>query len=162
MYLKIFFAEDGKIITQVVNSGEVTVTKPNVAHAMIFVEDTTFLNLVRGEREHKNYGITHTIPHLIVDEKLKKKLLLGYKSKCRVCGNKKLKRVLSFGLMPLANNLENKINVDTEKYPLELNYCNECSNCQLSYVVNPKNYLLIIYIHLLQPRLLLSTSTEQL
>jgi nucleoside-diphosphate-sugar epimerase/SAM-dependent methyltransferase len=142
---KDLLSEDNKIITQVINSGEITVTKPNVAHAMIFVENTTFLNLVRGEREHKNYGITHTIPHLLVDEKLKKKLLLGYKFKCRVCGNKKLKRVLSFGLMPLANNLENKINVDSEKYPLELNYCNECSNCQLSYVVNPKklfvNYL---------------------
>ena len=142
---KDLLSEDNKIITQVINSGEVTVTKPNVAHAMVFVENTTFLNLVRGEREHKNYGITHTIPHLIVDEKLKKKLLLGYKFKCRVCGNEKLKRVISFGLMPLANNLEKKINLNSEKYPLELNYCNKCSNSQLSYVVNPKklfqNYL---------------------
>ena len=28
-----------------------------------------FLNLVRGEREHENYGVTHTIKHVFVDEK---------------------------------------------------------------------------------------------
>ena len=27
--------------------------KPNVAHAMVFTKDTTFLNLVRGERDHE-------------------------------------------------------------------------------------------------------------
>jgi len=81
----------------------------------------------------------------LVDEKLRKILLSGYKFECRVCGNIHLKRVISFGMMPLANNLENKINSNVEKFPLELNYCDQCSNCQLSYVVNPKklfsNYL---------------------
>ena len=48
-------------ITQVVNEGQLSVIKPNVAHTMVFTKDTTFLNLVRGEREHDNYGITHTI-----------------------------------------------------------------------------------------------------
>jgi len=133
------------IITHVVNKGDITVTKPNVAHTMVFSENTIFLNLVRGEREHDNYGITHTIPHILVDEKLRKILLSGYKFECRVCGNIHLKRVISFGMMPLANNLENKINSNVEKFPLELNYCDQCSNCQLSYVVNPKklfsNYL---------------------
>ena len=136
---------DQPIITQVVNKGDITVTKPNVAHTMVFTENTTFLNLVRGEREHANYGITHTIPHTLVDEKLKKILLSGYKFDCRVCGNIRLKRVVSFGMMPLANNLENKINSKVDKFPLELNYCDKCTNCQLSYVVNPKklfsNYL---------------------
>jgi hypothetical protein len=47
-----------------VNKEDITVTKPNVAHAMVFSENTTFLNLVRGEREHNNYGITHKIPHI--------------------------------------------------------------------------------------------------
>jgi 2-polyprenyl-3-methyl-5-hydroxy-6-metoxy-1,4-benzoquinol methylase/quercetin dioxygenase-like cupin family protein len=136
---------DQPIITHVVNKGDITVTKPNVAHTMVFSENTTFLNLVRGEREHDNYGITHTIPHILVDEKLRKILLAGYKFECRVCGNIYLKRVISFGMMPLANNLENKINSNVEKFPLELNYCDQCTNCQLSYVVNPKklfsNYL---------------------
>ena len=137
--------DNSPIITHLVNKGDITVTKPNVAHTMVFTEDTTFLNLVSGEREHKNYGITHTIPHMLVDEQFKKTLISGYKFECRVCGNINLKRVVSFGMMPLANNLECKINPDVEKFPLELNYCDKCANCQLSYVVNPKklfsNYL---------------------
>ena len=58
-------------ITQVVDEGQLSVIKPNVAHTMVFTKDTTFLNLVRGEREHDNYGITHTIKHEFVDEKEK-------------------------------------------------------------------------------------------
>ena len=58
-------------ITQVVNEGQLSVIKPNVAHTMVFTEDTVFLNLVRGEREHENYGVTHTIKHNIVNEKEK-------------------------------------------------------------------------------------------
>ena len=38
---------------------------------MVFSKDTTFLNLVRGERDHENYGISHTIKHVLVDEKEK-------------------------------------------------------------------------------------------
>ena len=57
--------------TQVVNAGQLSVIKPNVAHTMVFSKDTTFLNLVRGERDHENYGITHTIKHVFVDEKEK-------------------------------------------------------------------------------------------
>ena len=43
---------------------------------MVFSKDTTFLNLVRGERDHENYGITHTIKHVFVDEKEKNLLLI--------------------------------------------------------------------------------------
>ena len=43
---------------------------------MVFTKDTTFLNLVRGEREHDNYGITHTIKHVFVDEKERDLLLV--------------------------------------------------------------------------------------
>jgi len=142
---KDLLSKDNKIITHAVNKGDITVTKPNVAHAMVFSKDSTFLNLVRGEREHENYGITHTIPHVLVNENFKNELLNGYKFECRVCKYLYLKRVVSFGLMPLANNLEKRFNKDTKKYPLELNYCEKCSNCQLSYVVNPEklfsNYL---------------------
>ena len=79
-------------ITQVVNAGQLSIIKPNVAHAMVFTKDTTFLNLVRGERDHENYGITHTIRHEIVNEREKKMLLNYYKFDCRSCGNFKLKR----------------------------------------------------------------------
>ena len=80
-------------ITQVVNEGQLSIIKPNVAHTMIFSKDTVFLNLVRGERDHENYGITHTIKHVFVDDKEKDLLLNSYKFECRSCGNLKLKRV---------------------------------------------------------------------
>ncbi len=132
-------------ITQVVNAGQLSVIKPNVAHTMLFTKDTTFLNLVRGERDHENYGITHTIKHVFVDEKEKNLLLGCYKFECRSCGNTDLKRVVSLGYQPLANNLLDKNNAKCELYPLEVNYCDQCHNCQLSVSVNPKkmftNYL---------------------
>jgi nucleoside-diphosphate-sugar epimerase len=132
-------------ITQVVNEGQLSIIKPNVAHTMVFTKDTTFLNLVRGEREHNNYGITHTIKHVFVDEKERDLLFSCYKFECRCCGNTNLKRVVSLGYQPLANNLLNKKNEKHDLYPLEMNYCSECHNCQLSVAVDPKkmfaNYL---------------------
>ena len=132
-------------ITQVVNEGQISIIKPNVAHTMVFSKDTTFLNLVRGERNHENYGITHTIQHPIVSEDEKKLLLNSYKFDCRSCGSTNLKRVVSLGFQPLANNLLNSKNDDCELYPLELNYCPDCHNCQLSVAVDQKkmfsNYL---------------------
>ena len=132
-------------ITQVVNAGQLSIIKPNVAHTMVFTKDTTFLNLVRGERDHENYGITHTIRHLFVDEKEKNLLLKCYKFECRSCGNTDLKRVISLGYHPLANNLIRKKNEKCDLYPLEVNYCKKCHNCQLSVAVDPKkmfsNYL---------------------
>ena len=111
---------------------------------MVFTKDTTFLNLVRGERDHEKYGITHTIRHNFVDEKEKKLLLKCYKFECRSCGNTNLQRVVSLGYQPLANNLIKKED-KSELYPLEVNYCNKCHNCQLSVAVDPKkmfsNYL---------------------
>jgi nucleoside-diphosphate-sugar epimerase len=132
-------------ITQVVNAGQLSIIKPNVAHTMVFTKDTTFLNLVRGERDHENYGITHTVRHVFVDEKEKNLLLKSYKFDCRSCGNNDLKRVVSLGYQPLANNLLNKKNEKCELYPLEVNYCEKCHNCQLSVSVEPSkmfsNYL---------------------
>ena len=132
-------------ITQVVNAGQLSIIKPNVAHTMVFTKDTTFLNLVRGERDHENYGITHTIKHVFVDEKEKNLLIECYKFDCRSCGNTNLKRVVSLGYQPLANNLINKKDEKCDLYPLEVNYCGKCHNCQLSVAVDPKkmfsNYL---------------------
>jgi len=49
------------------------------------------------------------------------------------------------GYQPLANNLLNKKEEKCELYPLELNYCDKCHNCQLSVAVDAKkmfsNYL---------------------
>ena len=136
---------DSPKITQVVNEGQLSIIKPNVAHTMVFSKDTTFLNLVRGERDHENYGITHTIRKVLVDDEEKKLLLNCYKFDCRSCGNTNLKRVVSLGYHPLANNLLKKKEDKCELYPLELNYCSNCHNCQLSVSVDQKkmfsNYL---------------------
>jgi len=132
-------------ITHVVDEGQLIITKPNTAHAMVFPRDTIFLNLVRGEREHDNYGVTHTIRHVLVNENEKDLLLSCYKFDCRSCGNTNLKRVISLGYQPLANNLLNKKDEKCDLYPLEVNYCDKCHNCQLSVAVNSKkmfsNYL---------------------
>lgn len=128
--------KDKRIETRVINQGEMVVTKPNVAHAMLFTKNTILLNLVRGEREHENYGITHTIPHIIIDEKLKKNLLTTYKFNCRCCNGFNLRRILSLGLHPLANNLIKNKKAKINKFPLELNYCIDCYNVQLSCSVS--------------------------
>ena len=70
---------------------QLSIIKPNVAHTMVFTKDTTFLSLVRGERDHENYGITHTIKHVFVDENEKNFSVKCYKFDCRSCGNQNLK-----------------------------------------------------------------------
>jgi len=124
--------------THIINEGDSVVTKPNVAHTMVFTKDSIFLNLVRGEREHENYGITHTLPYPLVSDNEKKYLLKNYKFKCRSCEHTNLKRVISLGYQPLANNLLKNKNDPDELFPLEMNYCPNCHNCQLSVVVDPK------------------------
>ena len=56
-----------------------------------------------------------------------------------------LKRVISLGFQPLANNLIKSKKEKIETYPLELNYCTDCFNVQLSCSVSSdqmfKNYL---------------------
>ena len=137
--------ENSVVETRVIKSGEMSTIPPYVAHTMVFLEDSVFLNLVNGEREHKNYGITHTIRYELVDNNLSIFLLRNYKTKCRVCNSNKLKPYLSLGLSPLANNLIENKKIEYKNYPLELNYCEECSNSQLSVVVPPSemfdNYL---------------------
>ncbi len=47
-------------------AGDLVVTPPRVAHAMIFLEDTLLLNLVNGNRDSKEFD-KHTIPYVLVD-----------------------------------------------------------------------------------------------
>lgn len=133
--------------TRIIKAGDIAVIRPNVAHTMVFLEDSIFLNLVRGEREHENYGITHTIPSVLVDEQFRKDLIANYKTSCRSCGNDDLTDIVSLGLSPLANNLLDNLDEKTEMYPLEIKRCSKCQNVQLSYVVPPSkmfdNYLYV-------------------
>ncbi len=129
--------ENSVVETRLVREGELSTIPPNVSHTMVFLEDSILLNLVNGERDHKNYGITHTIYHELVSEKLFKNLIESYKTECRVCGGG-FEHYLSLGLSPLANNLNDEKNFPNDLYPLDLNFCNQCSNSQLSVVVPPE------------------------
>jgi len=71
----------------------------------------------------------------MIDSKERDFLIKNYKFKCRCCDGKNLKRFISLGYQPLANNLLNNINELEEVYPLEVNWCQDCFNCQLSYTV---------------------------
>ncbi len=132
------------IETRLISEGDLSTIPPNVAHTMVFLEDSIFLNLVNGEREHENYGMTHTIKYDLINKNLSALLINTYKTECRVCGGG-LNHYLSLGLSPLANNLNDKKNNPNDLYPLDLNFCKKCSNSQLSVVVPPEkmfnNYL---------------------
>ena len=129
--------ENSVVETRLINPGDLSTIPPYVAHTMVFLEDSIFLNLVNGEREHDKYGVTHTIPHKLVDKKLFNNLLDSYVTSCRICGGD-FSHYLSLGLSPLANNLNDRKNTSNDVYPLDMNFCNECSNSQLSVVVPPE------------------------
>jgi SAM-dependent methyltransferase len=57
------------------------------------------------------------------------------KNNCRGCNSTNLKPVISLGLSPLANNLLDSLEDQDNLYPLEMVYCSDCHNCQLSYIV---------------------------
>ena len=65
---------------------------------------------------------------------------------------KKIKRFISLGYQPLANNLKKKKSDFSNLYPLEVNFCEECYNCQLSVAIDSENCLRIIYIHRPHPK----------
>ena len=141
--------ENSVVETRLVKKGELSTIPPNVAHTMIFLEDSILLNLVTGDREHKDFGITHTLKYELVDDNLSKFLMENYKTTCRSCDSDNLELILSLGMSPLANNLLDKVNEKPQMYPLEINLCKEteCFNVQLSVVVPPdlmfKEYLYV-------------------
>jgi SAM-dependent methyltransferase len=63
-------------------------------------------------------------------------------NKCRVCNSSRLAKVFSLGPQPLANNLSSNDKEISAKYPLELNVCKLCFNCQLTHVINSKKLFL--------------------
>jgi peroxiredoxin family protein len=71
----------------------------------------------------------------------------NYKLNCRCCDSNKLRTFISLGYQPLANNLLSNLNEKEEFYPLEVNWCSDCFNCQLSYVVEPEK-LFLNYLYL--------------
>ena len=73
-------------ITQVVNAGQLSIIKPMLLTQWSSQRYNVSKSCKR-ERDHENYGITHTIKHVFVDEKEKNLLLECYKFDCRSCGN---------------------------------------------------------------------------
>ena len=67
--------------------------------------------------------------------------------KCRICGNKKFKKLFSLGQQAPANNLLDSPKKNIKKYPLELIQCLNCTLIQLSYVV-PKEKLYDNYFYI--------------
>ncbi len=67
--------------------------------------------------------------------------------KCLCCKSNNLKTILNLQNQPLANSYLHSRFEDEKSYPLELNYCINCTHLQLSVGVNPdllfKNYLYV-------------------
>ena len=61
---------------QLVQSGDLSIMPPMMAHTMIFLEDSVFVNLVNGNRDHEKFG-EHTIKYELV----KPEEIEGYISK---------------------------------------------------------------------------------
>lgn len=61
------------------------------------------------------------------------------KKECRVCESKELHRALVLTPTPPGNNflLENELHEKEELFPLELDFCDDCSHIQLGHVVDP-------------------------
>ena len=123
--------------SRLIRENELSIIPPNVAHAMIFLEDSIFLNLVKGERSHENFDKTHTLKYELVKKDQFRTYIDFFKSTCRVCESKFLDLVHSFGQVPLANNLLNSKNEYAKEYPLELFFCCDCSNLQLNMAIDP-------------------------
>lgn len=70
-----------------------------------------------------------------------------YKKTCRGCNSTNLEMVLDLGKSPLANNLLDSKDSEHNLYPLELMYCKDCHNCQLSYTV-PADEMFKHYLYL--------------
>lgn len=58
-------------------------------------------------------------------------------TECLACGSKDLSHVLDLGWQPLANTYPKEPNTKLPCYPLETNFCKECSHVQLSIAVEP-------------------------
>ena len=61
-------------------------------------------------------------------------------SHCRVCGGDDLVKYLDLGMMPLANNLAPTTGeaMAMQRFPMQVQYCRDCSLSQLSVVVDPR------------------------
>jgi quercetin dioxygenase-like cupin family protein len=63
---------DGPIEHQLISAGDLSIMPPRVAHTMIFLEDSVFLNLVKGNRDSDKFE-EHTKKYdLVNNEEIEK------------------------------------------------------------------------------------------
>ena len=71
---------------------------------------------------------------------------------CRSCNSNQLKRIMSYGEMPLANGLLTSPTDDESLFPLELWFCEKCYLVQITETVDPeilfKDYSYLSLIHI--------------
>jgi SAM-dependent methyltransferase len=60
------------------------------------------------------------------------------KKTCGFCGSTELREYLNLGSMPLVDAYRAVGEAPAEKYPLAISYCENCSNSQISCIVDPK------------------------
>ena len=56
-------------------------------------------------------------------------------SHCRICDSRNLRSVIDLGEMPLANRLKPAAHTPEKRFPLEVEFCRDCGNLQLTYCV---------------------------
>ncbi len=69
---------NSNVESHMVSAGDLVVTPPMIAHTMIFLEDTAFINLVGGNRDHDKFG-QHTVPFILVKPEEKEDYIRKHK-----------------------------------------------------------------------------------
>ena len=56
-------------------------------------------------------------------------------SQCRICDSLNVRSVIDLGEMPLANRLKPAPDTPEKRFPLEVEFCRDCGNLQLTHCV---------------------------
>lgn len=56
---------------------------------------------------------------------------------CRICDSREMRSVIDLGEMPLANRLKPSADAPEKRFPLEIEFCRDCGNLQLTHCVPP-------------------------
>ena len=57
-------------------------------------------------------------------------------SQCRICDSLNVRSVVDLGAMPLANRLKPAPDAPEKRFPLEVEFCRDCGNLQLTHCVD--------------------------
>jgi SAM-dependent methyltransferase len=57
-------------------------------------------------------------------------------TECRICDSARVRSVIDLGEMPLANRLKDAPDAPEKRFPLEVEFCDDCGNLQLTHCVD--------------------------